>query len=83
MKVYSYGSLLASINGYEVSGTYSFLLLGVYLKGSMNFSYFNGGIVARSEFLKSKSECYIQSKSPLTFIGWFYKLSLLPTFNRP
>lgn len=74
---------MTSIYGDVVSGTYSFLLLGVYLKGSINFSYFNGGIVARSEFLKSRSECYSQSKSPLTFIGWFYKLSLLPTFNNP
>ena len=74
---------MASVNGDEVSGTYSCLLLGVYLNGSINFSYFNWGIVARREFLKSKSECYSQSKSPLTFIGWFYKLSLLPTFNSP
>jgi hypothetical protein len=57
MNVCSKGSLLASNYDGEVSDTDSDLLGGVYLKGSINFSYFNGGIDARSEFLKSKSEC--------------------------
>jgi len=55
MNVCSKGSLLASNYDGEVSDTDSDLLGGVYLKGSINFSYFNGGIDARSEFLKSKS----------------------------
>ena len=60
---------MTSVNNGEASATDSDLLDGVYLKGSINFSNFSGGIDARSWFLKSKSECETQSKSPLTFIG--------------